>query len=54
MKAFAYVNPANEREAEWARMKPADDQSMAENRLEEKVVGELAAALECLNGNTVA
>lgn len=48
------IMPTNEREAEWARMKPADDQSMAENRLEEKVVGELAAALECLNGNTVA
>lgn len=39
--------PVGEREAEWARLK-AERESGAESRLEEKIVGELEAALECL------
>jgi len=39
-----------EKEAEWSRQKPLDQASGAENRLEEKVLGELSAAVACLGG----
>lgn len=39
-----------EKEAEWSRQKPVSADSGAENRLEEKVVIELQAALACLGG----
>ncbi|KAJ5091537.1 hypothetical protein NUU61_006407 [Penicillium alfredii] len=39
-----------EKEAEWSRQKPVDSSSGAENRLEEKIVGELKATVTCLGG----
>lgn len=39
-----------EKEAEWSRQKPVSADTGAENRLEEKVVIELQAALACLSG----
>ncbi|KAJ5147187.1 hypothetical protein N7526_000539 [Penicillium atrosanguineum] len=39
-----------EKEAEWSRQKPLDAASGTENRLEEKVVAELNAAVACLGG----
>lgn len=42
------IAATTEKEAEWARQKPVRADSGAENRLEEKVVGELQAALACL------
>lgn len=40
----------NEKEAEWSRQKPISKEGGAENRLEEKVVRELQAAVACLSG----
>lgn len=40
----------NDKEVEMARQKPASASSGAENRLEEKIIGELGAALLCLGG----
>lgn len=40
----------NDKETEWSRQKPLDQSSGAENRLEEKVVSELKAAVACLGG----
>ncbi|EED21536.1 nucleoporin (Nup184), putative [Talaromyces stipitatus ATCC 10500] len=40
-----------EKEAEWVRQRPIHAASGAENRLEEKIVDELRAALTCLSGN---
>ena len=42
----------NEREEAWARERPADAQSGADNRLEEKVVQEMKAALGRLGNNS--
>lgn len=41
----------NEKEVEWSRQKPVSQESGAENRLEEKVVRELQAAVACLGGD---
>jgi nuclear pore complex protein Nup188 len=46
------VVPANEREAELARLKPVRVGSGVGNRLEEKVLGELVAAGECLRADS--
>ncbi|KAJ5359603.1 uncharacterized protein N7496_012016 [Penicillium cataractarum] len=46
----ARIVATNEKEVEWSRQKPADSGSGAENRLEEKVVSELRAAVACLGG----
>ncbi|KAJ5247538.1 hypothetical protein N7468_002521 [Penicillium chermesinum] len=46
----ARITATNEKEVEWARQKPVNAKLGAENRLEEKVVGELQAALTCLTG----
>ncbi|KAJ5687356.1 hypothetical protein N7536_009975 [Penicillium majusculum] len=40
----------NEKEVEWSRQKPVDPTSGAENRLEEKLVSEMKAAVTCLGG----
>ncbi|KAF2838335.1 hypothetical protein M501DRAFT_956769 [Patellaria atrata CBS 101060] len=45
------IVPSSEREVEMAKMKPRDMKSGADSRLEERVIGELVAALECLNSN---
>lgn len=45
------VMPTNEREEAWSQQKPSKPQTGCENRLEEKVIGELTAALSLL-GNT--
>ena len=42
------IAPTNEKEMEWSRQKAVDTLSGAENRLEEKVVKELQAAVACL------
>ncbi len=44
------ILPVTEKEVELARMEAVESRSGAENRLEEKVVGELTAALRCLGG----
>lgn len=44
----ARIVATSEKEVEMARQKPVDIASGAENRLEEKIVGELRAALVCL------
>lgn len=41
----------SEKEVEWTRQKPTSRDSGAENRLEEKVVTELQAAVACLGGD---
>lgn len=45
------IVPTNEREEAWARQRPLKSESAAENRLEEKIVDELGAALAFLGGN---
>jgi nuclear pore complex protein Nup188 len=47
----ARITATNEKEVELARQKPVNAASGAENRLEEKVVKELEAALACLGGD---
>lgn len=44
------IAATNDKEVEMARQKPLKSASGAENRLEEKIVGELKAALVCLGG----
>lgn len=44
------IAATTEKEADWSRQKPVSADSGAENRLEEKVVRELQAALACLGG----
>ncbi|KAJ5578289.1 uncharacterized protein N7459_007253 [Penicillium hispanicum] len=46
----ARIAATNEKEVEWSRQKPLKSDSGAENRLEEKVVTELQAAVACLGG----
>ncbi|KKK15108.1 nucleoporin, partial [Aspergillus ochraceoroseus] len=46
----ARIVATNEKEAELARQKPVNAASGAENRLEEKIISELKAALVCLGG----
>jgi nuclear pore complex protein Nup188 len=46
----ARIVATNEKEVEWSRQKPTDAGSGAENRLEEKIVNELRAAVACLGG----
>lgn len=43
------VLPTNEKEEAWSRQKAVDNQSGAENRLEEKVVNEMSAAMSLLS-----
>ena len=43
----------SDKEVEMARQKPVNASSGAENRLEEKIMGELKAALLCLGGEEV-
>ena len=45
----ARIVATNDKEAEWSRMKPKES-GVSTNRLEEKVVAELNAALTCLRG----
>lgn len=45
------IVPTNDREEAWARQKPSKPESAAENRLEEKIVDELSAALAILSGD---
>ena len=45
------IVPTNEREELWSRAKPADENSGAENMLEEKVVAELRSVVGILSGN---
>ncbi|CEL05585.1 hypothetical protein ASPCAL06703 [Aspergillus calidoustus] len=47
----ARITATNDKEVELARQKPVNEASGAENRLEEKVVKELRAALACLGGD---
>ncbi|KAL2855824.1 nucleoporin subcomplex protein binding to Pom34-domain-containing protein [Aspergillus pseudoustus] len=47
----ARITATNEKEVELTRQKPVNAASGAENRLEEKVVNELKAALACLSGD---
>lgn len=47
----ARITPTTEKEVELARKKPVNPASAAENRLEEKIVAELSAALLCLGGD---
>jgi nuclear pore complex protein Nup188 len=47
------VVPANEREAELVRLRPVAAGSKAQNRLEERILVELAAASECLRGDII-
>ena len=44
------IAATSEKEAEWARQKPANAASGAESQLEEKIVNELRATLVCLGG----
>lgn len=44
------ITPVGEREAEWARAKADRVGTGAESRLEEKIVVELEAVVDCLNG----
>lgn len=44
----ARITPTTEKEVELARQKPANSASGTENRLEEKIVGQLSAAMMCL------
>lgn len=46
----ARIVATNEKEVEWSRQKPVDSASGAENRLEEKLVSEMKAAVTCLGG----
>jgi nuclear pore complex protein Nup188 len=46
----ARIVATSEKEVEWSRQKPVDSTSGAENRLEEKVVSEMKAAVTCLGG----
>ncbi|KAJ5950469.1 uncharacterized protein N7479_008882 [Penicillium vulpinum] len=46
----ARIVATNEKEVEWSRQKPVDSTSGAENRLEERVVSEMKAAITCLGG----
>lgn len=46
----ARIVATSDKEVEMARQKPANASSGAENRLEEKIMGELKAALVCLGG----
>jgi nuclear pore complex protein Nup188 len=46
----ARIVATNEKEVEWSRQKPVDSTSGAENRLEEKLVSEMKAAVTCLGG----
>lgn len=46
----ARIVATSEKEAEWSRQKPLSSTSGAENRLEEKVVHEMKAAITCLGG----
>ncbi|KAJ5727910.1 hypothetical protein N7493_005730 [Penicillium malachiteum] len=46
----ARIAPTTDKEAEWSRQKPEAADSTSQNRLEEKVVAELNAALTCLRG----
>lgn len=46
----ARIVATSEKEVEWSRQKPLDSTSGAENRLEEKVVSEMKAAIACLGG----
>ncbi|KAJ5793759.1 hypothetical protein N7457_000358 [Penicillium paradoxum] len=46
----ARIAATNEKEIAWSRQKPVDPASGAENRLEEKVVSEMKAAITCLGG----
>ncbi|KAH2995643.1 hypothetical protein KXV73_003086 [Aspergillus fumigatus] len=46
----ARIVATSEKEVELARQKPVNSASGAENRLEEKIVTELQAALVCLGG----
>ena len=45
------IVPTNDREEAWARQRPSKPENAAENRLEEKIVDELSAALAVLSGN---
>ena len=47
----ARIVATTEKEVELSRQKPRDPASGAENRLEEKVVSELKAAVACLGGD---
>ncbi|KAJ6181000.1 hypothetical protein N7519_011461 [Penicillium mononematosum] len=46
----ARIVATNEKEVEWSRQKPVNSTSGAENRLEEKLVSEMKAAVTCLGG----
>jgi nuclear pore complex protein Nup188 len=46
----ARIVATSEKEVEWSRQKPLSSTSGAENRLEEKVVNEMQAAITCLGG----
>jgi len=46
----ARIVATSEKEVEWSRQKPLSSTSGAENRLEEKVVNEMKAAITCLGG----
>jgi nuclear pore complex protein Nup188 len=43
------IVPANDRESELSRLRPADPTSRTDNRLEEKIWEELSGALECFS-----
>ncbi|KAF2397782.1 hypothetical protein EJ06DRAFT_498110 [Trichodelitschia bisporula] len=47
------IVPANERDAELARLKPINKKGGVENRLEERILSGFQAALECLEGNGI-